>query len=108
MVEVRRVGILSLALMSALLYGAIGLIVGLIFACFALIGAGMLASVEELTGVGGGGALFGIAYAVCMPILYAAMGFVFGAIAGFLYNIIAGIIGGIKIELNDADLAKGP
>ena len=108
MVEVRRVGILSLALMSALLYGAIGLIVGIIFACFALVSGSILASMEELTGFGGGGALFGIAYAVCMPIFYAAMGFVFGAIAGFLYNIFAGIIGGIKIELNDAGLAKGP
>jgi hypothetical protein len=109
MVEVRRVGILSLALMSALLYGIIGLIIGIIFACVSIIGtASFAAMMEETTGLGGGGIIFGILYAICMPILYAAMGFVFGAIAGFLYNIIAGIIGGIKIELNDADLAKGP
>jgi hypothetical protein len=108
MVEVRRVGILSVALMFAVLYGILGLIIGILFACVSVIGAASFAAImEETTGLGGGGILFGLLYAVCMPILYAAMGFVFGAIGGALYNVAAGIIGGIKIELNDADLAKG-
>jgi len=108
MIEIRRVGILSLALMLGVLYAAIGLIIGLLFACATLLSVGLIASAAEDLGIGGGGALVGLLYAVCFPILYGAIGFVTGAIVGLLYNIIAGIIGGIKIELKGTELAKAP
>lgn len=109
MVEIRRVGILSLALMSGLFCTALGLIFGLIFACITLFGvAGFAATMEDLAGFGGGGILLAAIYAICFPIMYGVIGFVAGAIVGLLYNLIAGIAGGVKIELKDTGLAKGP
>jgi hypothetical protein len=109
MVEIRRVGVLSLALMLGLISAAYGLIFGVLAACVMTLGiAGMAATFEDLTGVGGGGLVIGLLYAVCLPILYFVFGFIGGAIAGLLYNFVAGIAGGIKIQLNDADVGKAP
>ena len=108
MVEIRRVGVLSLALMMGLIGAAYGVIGGLIMACFMVIGtASMAAAFEDLTGLGGG-AVIGLLYVVCFPILYFVFGFIGGAIAGFLYNIVAGIAGGIKVELQGTEVAKAP
>ncbi len=108
MVEIRRVGILSLALMLGLLYTALGLIFGLLFACITLFGvAGIAASMEDLAGFGGGGVVVAAVYAICFPIFYGVIGFIAGAIIGVLYNVIAGFAGGVKIELRDLGLAKG-
>lgn len=109
MVEIRRVGIVSLALMSGLLYAAFGLIIGLLFACFTLLGvASLAANVEELTGFEVGGIIFAAVYALCFPLLYGFIGFIAGLVLGVLYNLIAGIAGGIKIELKSLEPAKAP
>ncbi len=109
MVEIRRVGVLSLALIAGLISAAYGLIGGLIMACFMVVGvAGMAATFEDLTGFGGGSLVIGLSSAVCLPILYFVFGFIGGAIAGFLYNIVAGIAGGIKIELSGTEVVKTP
>ena len=108
MVEIRRVGVLSLALMLGLLYAALGLIIGLFAACAMLLSVGLVASAADDLGIGGGGAIIGLLYAVCFPILYGVIGFVTGAIVAVLYNIIAGIAGGIKIELTGAEVVKAP
>ena len=106
MVEIRRIGVLSLALMLGLLSAALGLLIGLFFACSAILFSATLVSATEDLGFGGGGILFGLIYAVCFPILYGIIGFITGAVFGILYNIIAGIAGGIKLELAGAELAK--
>ncbi|UCG23393.1 MAG: hypothetical protein JSW55_14755 [Chloroflexota bacterium] len=102
MVEIRRIGVLSTAVMFGLLNAALGLIIGLLFACATLLSVASLAAAMEDLGIGGGGVIIGLLYAVCFPILYGAIGFVFGAVLTILYNIIAGFAGGIKMEL------KGP
>jgi len=108
MVEIRRVGVVSLALMMGLISGAYGLLIGLIFACFMVVGfAGMAATFEDLTGFGGG-ILFGALYVICIPILNFVVGFIAGAIAGLLYNFAAGIGGGIKVELSGVETSKEP
>jgi len=102
MVEIRRVGVLSLALMVGLMYTALGLIFGLLFACTTLFSVGSIAaSVEDLPGLGQGGIVAAALSAICFPILYGVLGFIAGAIFGILYNIIAGIAGGIKVELKN-------
>ena len=106
MVEIRRIGVLSTAVMFALLYGALGLIIGLLFACFAILSSATLASVTEDLGLGGGGVLFGLLYAICFPILYGVIGFVVGAVLTILYNIIASFAGGIKMELKGLEMTK--
>ena len=109
MVEIRRVGVVSLALMTGLLYLIMGLIIALPFACAMIVGGvSLVASLEELPGLGESSILFGLLYAVCLPILLGAIGFIAGAILAIAYNILAGIIGGIKIELKGTELVKAP
>ena len=39
---------------------------------------------------------------ILMPLLYAAMGFVFGVISGAVYNLVAKWTGGIEFTVTDA------
>jgi hypothetical protein len=50
---------------------------------------------------GGGSIVAGLAVMVILPIIYAAMGFVFGALGALLYNLFAGFVGGIEIEVEN-------
>ncbi len=97
----KRVGVASAAKMTGALYAGGGLLVGAIFACIALVGAG---AAESLSGSSNGmtgmfGALFGVSAIVILPIVYGIMGFVGGAIFAWLYNLVAGMTGGIELDL---------
>lgn len=88
---IKRVGIISVAKITALIVGFIGLIMGIIFALIAgVLGslAGMPAWIRGL----------GFALVVIFPILYAIGGFIYGAIIAGIYNVTAGMVGGIDLE----------
>lgn len=97
MVELKKIDILSTALMSGFLYLLIGLIFGLIFGCFALIG---LAGINSLTGEFDLSGIGALVFVCAMPIIYGIMGFIGGAIIALAYNIIASVLGGIKLEFD--------
>ena len=40
----------------------------------------------------------GMGFLLFLPVLYAAMGFVFGVISAWLYNLLAKWIGGLEVE----------
>jgi len=44
---------------------------------------------------------FGIGFAILLPLLYGAAGFIFTAIGCALYNWVAGMVGGIEVQLDD-------
>lgn len=95
---IRRIGVLSVAKISAAIYAAIGLIFGLFVSLFSMLGVA--------ASMGGGmhdagmlGALFGVGAIVMMPLFYGAMGFIIGVISAFIYNLAAGFVGGIEIEV---------
>ena len=97
MVELKKIDILSTALMTGFLYLVIGLIVGLIFGCFALIGLAGLSSLTgefDFTGIGA------LVFVCAMPIIYGIIGFIGGAILALVYNIVASVVGGIKLEFD--------
>src|SRR5512142_2857103 len=95
MQRIKSVGVLSVATVSGMCYGAMGLLLVPIFRLFAAIGF----MAPKQPGMPGFAPAFGIAFAVCAPVLYGAMGFVIGALGAFIYNLIAGWIGGVEIEL---------
>jgi len=77
--------------------GVMGLIFGLIYGA-------VLGVTGIITVVGGSKAgimmlVGGVAAVVLLPLLYAALGFVFGALSAWVYNVVAGRIGGLEIEL---------
>lgn len=94
--QLKRIGALSLVKVFLVLYGGIGLIVGVIFALAAIAGAtaGMSEEAGPLAGV-----LFGAGAIVFLPILYAVMGAVAALLIAGLYNLAAGLTGGVEIEL---------
>ena len=50
-------------------------------------------------------AVFGMGFAIFLPVLYAAVGFIGGIIAAALYNLIAKWTGGFEFEVRDSALA---
>jgi hypothetical protein len=90
---VKSVGVLSVAKIMGLIYACMGLI----FAPFVLLIGAMGSALGQhnspLAGV------FGVGFAVLMPLIYGAMGFVGGAIGALIYNLFAKWVGGIELEI---------
>ena len=95
--RVKSFDVMSVAKISGLCYGVMGLI---FIPFFLLISAvGSVAS-RQAGGPGAAfGAMFGFGVAVMMPVIYAIMGFIMGALGAFIYNLISKWIGGIEVEL---------
>ncbi|MBS1266800.1 MAG: hypothetical protein MAG795_00769 [Candidatus Woesearchaeota archaeon] len=94
---IKKIGVMSLGKVFAVLYAILGLIVGVFMTLFSLIGAavGMQESTSML-----GGAIVGIFSIILVPIIYGAMGFVSGLIMALLYNLVASWVGGLEVEIN--------
>lgn len=101
-VTVKRIGVLSLAKIQAMLMAIIGLFIGLIYGLFfMLFGAAMF---SQMSGGGGGaaaagGVIGGVAMIILMPVIYAVFGFIFGAISALVYNAASGFMGGLEMEI---------
>jgi hypothetical protein len=94
----RRIGVLSAAKLSCILYAAIGLLFGALVTLGAVIASVFgLGSQESMSGLGS--LLFGMGAIVSLPILYGLIGLVSGAFASALYNLVAGWIGGLELDL---------
>jgi hypothetical protein len=89
----KSVGVMSVAKLMGLLYGCLGLIFAPIFLLIGLLGSFAGSDKTPLAGV------FGVVFAILMPVFYGAMGFVFGAIGALLYNLLAKWVGGFEFEL---------
>jgi hypothetical protein len=90
---VKSVGVLSVAKIMGLVQACLGLI----FAPFCLL-IGVLGSVlgQQKTPFAG---MFGIFFALFMPILYGVIGFLTGAIGALLYNLFARWVGGFELDI---------
>lgn len=91
----KKLGVMSCAKVSGVLYAAMGLIVGFFFSIGSIF-AGLIGSSGGMDG-GMFGALFGIGAIILMPIFYGVMGFVGTAIAVFVFNLITQYTGGIEM-----------
>jgi len=90
---VKSVGVMSFAKIMGLTYGCLGLIFCPLFLVIGLLGSFAGQGKTPFAGI------FGVVFAVLMPVLYGVMGFVFGAIGALLYNLIAKWVGGFELEL---------
>jgi hypothetical protein len=91
---IRRVGPLSFAKITGILYGLMGLLLGAIFSLMSLVSSAF--STKE---AGAMGMIFGVAAVVVLPIFYGVLGFVSSLIAAALYNLIASWVGGIEMDV---------
>jgi hypothetical protein len=91
---IKSVGVLSVAKILGLVYGCMGLLFAPFFLLFGLIGSVAGQGKSPFAGI------FGVVFAILMPVLYGAMGFVSGAIGGLLYNLLARWVGGFELEMD--------
>jgi len=96
MAVVRRIGVLSLAKITGVLYALLGLIIG---ACFSLISMIGTAFAPKEAGMGGMGIMFGVGAIIVLPIFYGLIGFISSLIGAAIYNGLAGWLGGVELEL---------
>ena len=91
----KKVGAMSLAKISGVLYAAIGLIIGAVVSLLAMLGmaANMGGSANPM------GVLFGVGAIICLPIFYGLIGFIGALIGAGLYNVLARVVGGVQLEL---------
>ena len=92
---VKRVGPLSCARLSGLLYAVIGLFIGGVFSVIAFAG-GFASDTPEFAGFA---PFIGVAAVIVLPILYGLMGFVTTLILAWLYNLAAGVLGGVELDI---------
>jgi hypothetical protein len=92
----KSVGIMSVAKITGLLYGGLGLLFAPFFVLFAVIGS---FAGEDKTPFAGMTVVVGIVFAIMMPLFYGGMGFVMGAIGALLYNVLSKWVGGFELEL---------
>ena len=93
---IKRIGPMSIARLSGMLYAVLGLVLGAIISLIAL--AGGFASDSE--GAAQFGGFIGVAAVLVLPICYGLLGFVATLIAAWLYNVAAGVVGGIEVDIS--------
>lgn len=94
--RVRKIGVLSMAKIAAILYGVMGVFAGIVVAIISV-----FSSVFAPNDLPQFFSLLGIGAIVLFPIIYAILGFVIGAIAALIYNVVANIVGGVEIDLEN-------
>lgn len=101
--ELKSVDSLSVAKIMGIMYAAMGLIFGGLFAVISLAGLPFGGDHGGLPGL-----FFGAGALIFLPVLYGCMGFVVGGISGWLYNIIADLVGGVRVNLQPPSQASTP
>ena len=100
---VKRVGVLSLAKLQAIIGVGLGLVIGIpIGLIMMIVGAAVMSQGEG--GVAGGGMSVGLGlfYIILLPVMYGIGGFIFGVITALIYNVAAGFLGGLELEMENA------
>jgi hypothetical protein len=96
MAHVKRVGPGSAFKVGLVLYGILGLIVGVLIMLISLAGLSMGRS-ESMSFAA---PVMGVAAIIVCPILYGIFGGIFAAIGALLYNLAAGWVGGLEVDIS--------
>jgi hypothetical protein len=94
---IRKIGVGSAAKLAGTLYAVWGFIFGAIFALLALAGASLGGDEDVPAWIGG---FVGAGAVIFLPILYGAMGAIFGALTAVFYNVVSGMVGGLSVEVD--------
>jgi hypothetical protein len=104
-VQVKRVGVFSLAKIYSITMAAAGVIIGVIYGLlFMAVGGAMMAGGGRGSNTAGASSLaIGLIMMVAIPIFYGVLGFIAGLVGGAIYNVAARTVGGIELELENMD-----
>ena len=92
LIQIKRLGVVSLAKIMAILYGLFGLLMGLfvsLMKAFGIEAAGEAAQLQQV----------GFAAVIIFPVLYALIGAVSGLFTAFFFNLVVGWTGGLECEI---------
>ncbi|HLF17931.1 MAG TPA: hypothetical protein VI749_03440 [Candidatus Omnitrophota bacterium] len=92
LVQIKRLGIVSLAKIMAVLYGLFGLLMGLFVSLMKALGIEATGEAAQLQSVG-------FAAIIIFPIVYALIGAVSGLLTAFFFNLVVGWTGGLEMEI---------
>ncbi len=95
---IRRFSPLSVGKTLAVVYACLGLLIGGAIAAASVLGGALGPVAEASRPVLR--LLFGAGAVVLLPLLYGAMGFVFGTLGAVVYNWSATFTGGIEVEVH--------
>ena len=102
MIQIKKIGVLSLAKFQGAMMGVMGIIAGAIYSIGGLIIDTLVTfDVVRSTETPGlsHGTLLALGALIIMPLLFAAYGFVIGAVSALIYNLVAKWVGGIEMEI---------
>lgn len=92
-VKVKKLGVLSVAKLQAVIMALVGLLLGILSVIMGAVLGSMFGGSASMLGS------FGVIGIIVFPIVYAIIGFIGGAISALLYNLGAGWVGGIEMNL---------
>jgi hypothetical protein len=92
---IKRIGPLSCAKITGVIYAILGIVVGAAFSLASITGTVTTGASEDAPTR----AAMGIAAIVALPIVYGGLGFCVTFIFAWLYNALVDVVGGIEIEL---------
>jgi hypothetical protein len=93
---IKRIGVWSLARIYGVIMATIGLIIGLFFGLFSVVGAGLAQDADTPQWMM---PIFGLGAIIVLPLFYGVMGVISGAIGAAIYNVFAGIVGGVTVDV---------
>ena len=93
MVRIKRFGVLQTAKFAAVLY--------FVFTAMFISPFGWLVMRGSSMPEGPFPSFFGGVFMLVLPLIYAALGFLFAAVGCLIYNALAKVIGGIEIEIGE-------
>lgn len=99
-----RIGPVSVAKVSFVVYAAMGLFFGAIFSLASLVGAVFGAAARDESAAVG--AIFGVGAIIFFPLMYGVFGALGGLVMAWLYNLVAGVVGGVEVTLDAAPGAR--
>ena len=99
---IRKIGVMSLGKLMAVMYAGIGLLLGVLYALFAVVGGGALMAMGGQSDAAFSGGMvigMGLAAVVVGPVFYGILGFIGGVISAFFFNLAAKYAGGLELEV---------
>ena len=99
MATLKRIGPGSALKLGAITYGFVGLVIGIIMACFSLVAgsiAGMDGSGMGMRALGYG---IGVWAIIVAPIIYGIIGGIGAGIGAVVYNLAASWVGGLEVDI---------
>lgn len=93
----RSVDVWSCAKVAGVLYGCMGLLL------IPMVLISIIANAASPQGYTTLGATALILLSIFAPVIYGLLGFLVGALSAWLYNVTAKYVGGIRLELQDAN-----